>query len=566
MEDISFYLIGIISHVVFLVIFICLYFVEKKKCILLWFYSWLFFLFAHLGTFLEANTGYATLFGLIENIFYVLGIWAVTKGALLFFRGRIPKFITITSIILIAYYFVISLMSLANIFHITPRFVHAGSLLIFTGIISIRVAYLKSISRFILGACFILWGFCNILFLFGYIFGRMLFLISFTYIAVFSVATTICIQTVYFQYCREKHAIIQRKYKLLIDHDKQTGIYNRTFCEREMDKIDNDEQLPISVILGNLNGLKLVNNIFGNKKGDQLLAGAAKIMKSVVQENIIGRWGEDKLIIILPRTGKDQAMEILWEIKDKCREYQDGNVVMEIALGTATKEKPEETLTEIIKIADSKLHSNKLAESGTVRKSMVHLLKNALLEKNIETEEHVLRMKETAYLVGRNMDLSVREQDDLALAAFLHDIGKISIPDHILNKPGALSPEEWKIMKQHSEMGYRVTLASEEFVHISHSVLSHHERWDGKGYPQGLKGEEIPLAARIISVIDAYDAMTHNRIYKKAMTSEDALIEIERCAGTQFDPNVCKLFVKIMRESKPEILQKRPLREAYTSV
>jgi HD-GYP domain-containing protein (c-di-GMP phosphodiesterase class II) len=125
----------------------------------------------------------------------------------------------------------------------------------------------------------------------------------------------------------------------------------------------------------------------------------------------------------------------------------------------------------------------------------------------------------------------------------LHDIGKIGIDNSILNKPGKLSKNEWEIMKKHSEIGYRIAMSSPELEPIAEYILAHHERWDGNGYPQGLKGEEIPLLSRILAVVDSYDAMTEDRVYRKAMTHQAAIEEIKKNAGTQFDPNIAQIFI-----------------------
>jgi HD-GYP domain-containing protein (c-di-GMP phosphodiesterase class II) len=156
--------------------------------------------------------------------------------------------------------------------------------------------------------------------------------------------------------------------------------------------------------------------------------------------------------------------------------------------------------------------------------------------------------------IGVILDLSEDQMDELKLLAFLHDIGKIAVPDSILEKPGALTPKEWEEMKQHCEIGYRIAISAPELSPIANSILSHHERWDGSGYPQGLKGKQIPLLARIIAVLDAYDTMTQGRIYKKEISEQEALAEIVRCAGTQFDPEVVTAFQKLM---KPEILSQQ---------
>lgn len=136
--------------------------------------------------------------------------------------------------------------------------------------------------------------------------------------------------------------------------------------------------------------------------------------------------------------------------------------------------------------------------------------------------------------------------DDLALLATLHDIGKIAIPEGIIIKPGNLSPEEWELIWKHPEIGYRIAGSSPELAPIAEAILAHHEWWDGSGYPRGLKGEEIPLISRIISIVDAYDVMTHGRPYKEAVGQEESLQELQGKAGTQFDPILTSMFIKMV--------------------
>ena len=167
-----------------------------------------------------------------------------------------------------------------------------------------------------------------------------------------------------------------------------------------------------------------------------------------------------------------------------------------------------------------------------------------MYEKSHETEEHSERLAALSRMVGEALQLSQMELDNLELLATLHDIGKVGIDDRILGKPEKLNDDEWIEMKKHPEIGYRIAVASPELVSISEYILSHHEHWDGSGYPKGLAGNDIPLLSRIISIVDAYDAMTEDRVYQSATDKETALGEIEKNAGSQFDPDIAELFCK----------------------
>jgi HD-GYP domain-containing protein (c-di-GMP phosphodiesterase class II) len=155
-------------------------------------------------------------------------------------------------------------------------------------------------------------------------------------------------------------------------------------------------------------------------------------------------------------------------------------------------------------------------------------------------------MTKIAFDFAQTLNLSNSDQNRLTVLATLHDIGKINIDEKILMKNGSLNDEEWTAVKKHSEYGYKIAKSSEEFAEVADDILSHHEKWDGSGYPNGLKGEDIPYLARIISIIDAYDVMTNDRPYSKAISNKEALKEIKRCAGSQFDPNLAEVFIQMM--------------------
>ena len=342
----------------------------------------------------------------------------------------------------------------------------------------------------------------------------------------------------------------ENKIKYLNFHDKLTGLYNREYFQEELKRLDVERQLPLSILVGDVNGLKMVNDAFGYQAGNQLLNNIAKILKKVCrEEDIISRVGGDEFAFLFPNTKRQTVEKIQQRIEMQCRNHEADPIIPSIALGVATKNSKEQDINKILTLAEDRMYKHKLVENNSFRNCIISSLEKSLLEKSDETEKHNYRLKEFALKIGEKLNLENDKLDELEILTRLHDIGKIAIPDSILKKPGALNEEEWDKMKEHPEIGYRIAAASKELAAIADKILSHHERWDGTGYPNGLTGEEIPLLSRIASVVDAYDAMTNDRVYRKAMDEEEAKKELIDCAGTQFDPQIVEVFVTEILEN-----------------
>ena len=332
-------------------------------------------------------------------------------------------------------------------------------------------------------------------------------------------------------------------------HDCLTGLYNRSYFEEEKMRLDTQRQLPISIIMGDINGLRLINDGFGHSKGDELLIEISKILKSCGrEEDIVARIGGDEFGILLPRTDSQSAHLICSRIYDTCNGYVlNGNVIYpSISLGHATKMTRTETMDDILIAAEESMYKQKLLESRSAHSSIIASIKVIMFEKSQETEAHAERLVQLSKSIGLAMFLTDDQLKELELLSTLHDIGKMSMPADILSKTGSLSTEEWREMKKHPEVGFRIAQATSELVPIAKYILCHHERWDGKGYPQGLIGEKIPLLSRILAVVDAFDAMTNDRSYRVAMTKEEVIEEIRRGSGTQFDPDITQLFLNLI--------------------
>jgi diguanylate cyclase (GGDEF)-like protein/PAS domain S-box-containing protein len=331
-------------------------------------------------------------------------------------------------------------------------------------------------------------------------------------------------------------------------HDSLTGLYNRAYMDTELKRMDTERQLPLSIITGDVNGLKLVNDVFGHEEGDRLLITISEILLSCCrEEDVISRWGGDEFSIILPGTNQKTADRICNRIKKACERPENTSIIPSIALGSATKNNSAEEIKDVLKEAEDRMYRQKLLDNRSVRSDIITSLKNSMFEKSYETEEHTLRMLKITEVFGKALKLPLNLQSDLNLLAIMHDMGKIAVSSSILGKTAKLTAEEWEEIKRHPEAGYRIAQSSQELVSIADYILSHHERWDGSGYPRGLKALEIPELSRIISIVDSFDVMTQGRVYKAGTSFESAFNEIERCSGSQFDPDFAEKFIKMMK-------------------
>ncbi|MFA5014915.1 MAG: HD domain-containing phosphohydrolase [Actinomycetota bacterium] len=335
-------------------------------------------------------------------------------------------------------------------------------------------------------------------------------------------------------------------------HDRLTNVFNRYFFEEELVRTDKKKQLPICIILGDINGLKIINDTFGRVKGDEFIKKTAGILKhSLYDKGVLCRYGGDEFAIILQKTTKEDALKLINKMLRDCKKNSNAIVPLNITFGFSVKTSSDQNINDVVKEAQNTMYEYKLSEGKSMRSALILSLKKALEERDYETEEHAERLIRLSELLGKKINLDIIELNKLKLLAMLHDIGKISIPDNIVLKPDKLTPKEWEVMKKHSEIGRRIAESSPDLAQIAPGILYHHEKWDGSGYPDGLKGGKIPIISRILSITDAYDAMISDRPYKKGISKDKALKELERCAGTQFDPYLVEKFLEIIKEENP---------------
>lgn len=328
-------------------------------------------------------------------------------------------------------------------------------------------------------------------------------------------------------------------------HDQLTGLYNRRFYEEELSRLDNERHLPLSVIIADIDGLKLINDSFGHPRGDQLIIKASKAIKTGIRSSdIVARIGGDEFIVLLPSTEKKQVKEVTERIKKLAEKESVEATTLSISFGYGIKYTSEEDMNDIIKKADDMMYKQKLYNGSTIRRQTIDQIMKILFEKNEREMKHTERVSDLCGAIASELNCNSNYIEQIKLAGLLHDIGKIGINENILNKVKRLSADEWELVKRHSEIGYRILSSVNEFSEVANYVLEHHEKYDGTGYPRGLKGDDISLQARIISVADSFDTMTNNRIYGRALTKKEAILELKRCSGTQFDPFIVDVFIE----------------------
>jgi diguanylate cyclase (GGDEF)-like protein len=329
------------------------------------------------------------------------------------------------------------------------------------------------------------------------------------------------------------------------NHDERTGLYNREYFEKQLKHIDTKDNLPISVIVGDFNGLKHVNDTFGHQFGDRILKISADAIRKICRTgDIVARWGGDEFLILMPKTGIIEAGNIVRKIKDECGSIKMDSIHIDFTFGWDTKESADTDISHVIKNAEDFMYRYKIVDSRSMRNESIKTIMNTLHEKNPREAAHSNRVGQICRMLGEAAGLSSIDLNTINTIGFLHDIGKVAIEENVLNKEDKLSDKEFQLIRKHPEIGYRILMSSYGIPDIAEAVLFHHERWDGKGYPRGISGENIPLISRIVAIADSYDAMTSERPYKKRLSSSQAAEEILRNAGFQFDPVLAKVFVE----------------------
>jgi len=327
--------------------------------------------------------------------------------------------------------------------------------------------------------------------------------------------------------------------------DSLSGLYNRRYFEEEMRRMDKRRDGSVGLIIIDVDGLKLVNDIFGHDSGDLQIINVAELLTGCFREqDVIARIGGDEYAVLLHDADFDAVQAVSERVqKHILAKNLDNDLPLSLSIGFAVSDDPKLAMRELFKQADNNMYREKLNRSQSVRSAIIQKIMKLLEELDFITEGHADRMEKIVVELAEKSGLPAEKIDNLRLLAQFHDIGKVGVVSHILFKTEMLTAEEMKEIRCHSEIGHRIARSSADLFPIADLILKHHEWWNGKGYPLGLAGENIPLECRILAIADAYDAMTSDRPYRKAMNHEAAVAELKRCAGTQFDPQLVEKFI-----------------------
>jgi diguanylate cyclase (GGDEF)-like protein/PAS domain S-box-containing protein len=343
----------------------------------------------------------------------------------------------------------------------------------------------------------------------------------------------------------------RKRIQYLDFHDPLTGLFNRRFMREELERLDDAENYPISILVGDIDNLKLVNDTFGYIEGDNALIRMAECIKLKMRNNdMLVRSDGDTFAVIMPNTDLKETERIVKSIENECNSMLLKKGQLSITFGWDSRMSSAEKIEKFYMNAENHMYKRKINGLPSVRGKSLQTSMNVLFVKSPREKMHSERVSQYCVEIAKALEMDVRDIEDLKTISMLHDVGKIIVSENVLEKSGKLTKNEWIEMQRHPMIGYRIARDSLENPNLALAILNHHERWDGKGYPQGLKGDRINFNARIIAVADSYDAMISERPYKKVLTEEEAAHEIIINSGKQFDPEIARLFVeKVLKRS-----------------
>ncbi|MFA6627404.1 MAG: HD domain-containing phosphohydrolase, partial [Bacilli bacterium] len=335
----------------------------------------------------------------------------------------------------------------------------------------------------------------------------------------------------------------QIEIEFLSTHDGLTQISNRHYFVQKMETLDCPYHYPLGVFMADMNGLKLVNDVFGHQIGDEALKIIADIFKqSFRSEDVVARVGGDEFAVILTNTTYERMLSRKTLIQSRISDASVENVPLSIAIGFHLKTSLDQPMDEIVKSAEAAMYEDKRQISRVYHQKLIVTFKKNLYHQYPQEQIHAEKTFEYCKRLIECCDLSPEDVRQLDLASQVHDIGKIFIPKPIYQKPDKLTMAEYKVVQSHANQSYQMLKNAQTYEFVADIVFHHHERWDGHGYPRGLKGSEIPLLSRILAIADAMAAMTRDRPYHKKIKEKQAINELKLGSGTAYDPQIVAKF------------------------